>query len=428
MPDLVSQLMPPLEEKRLPELDLPDDLMVPAYDGQSILNVPSSVTQLLGVPPMPAPALREEILAPLGNPKRVVLLLLDALALHRLQRWVAEGKLPVFEQLIEQGLLAPITSITPSTTSAALTTYWTGTPPAQHGISGYEMWIKEYGIVSNMIAHSPISYPWGAGHLSEAGFDPSTFLPVKTFGTHLLENNIQTHAFQHRSIIHSGLSDLFMSDVERHGFSTPTDLWISVRELLESNQEDKLYIWSYWGQYDGISHFSGPDSERAEAEVLYFSQALQTYLIDALSDGAKKDTVFILTADHGQVTTNRGDPHYQLVNHPSLTKRVRFFAGENRVAFLYIQPGQTEAVKEYIERTWPNQFHVLDSSFAVHQGLFGGGEPHPDFYNRTGDLVLLARGNAFLWWHPSKADPLIGRHGGMTREEMLVPFLAARLG
>ena len=85
-------------------------------------------------------------------------MLVDALSLHRLQRWMSDGTAPVWSRLAEQGKLAALTSITPSTTSAALTSLWTGRSPAEHGVVGYELWLKEYGVVSNMILHSPISF------------------------------------------------------------------------------------------------------------------------------------------------------------------------------------------------------------------------------------------------------------------------------
>jgi hypothetical protein len=44
----------------------------------------------------------------------------------------------------------------------------------------------------------------------------------------------------------------------------------------------------------------------------------------------------------------------------------------------------------------------------------------------VGDLILVARGNAYLWW-ADKEDQLLGRHGGLHPEEMLVPFLGARI-
>jgi hypothetical protein len=43
-----------------------------------------------------------------------------------------------------------------------------------------------------------------------------------------------------------------------------------------------------------------------------------------------------------------------------------------------------------------------------------------------GDLVVAAKGNAFWWW-AAKPNPLTGRHGGLSSQEMLVPFLAGWL-
>jgi hypothetical protein len=62
----------------------------------------------------------------------------------------------------------------------------------------------------------------------------------------------------------------------------------------------------------------------------------------------------------------------------------------------------------------------------VDAGLFGPGTPHPEIFNRIGDLIVAAKGSAYWWW-AAKENPLIGRHGGLSADEMLVPFLAAKL-
>jgi predicted AlkP superfamily pyrophosphatase or phosphodiesterase len=150
----------------------------------------------------------------------VILVLIDALSLHRLQRWMADGTAPVWKHLAEQGQLAALTSVTPSTTAAALTTLWTGRSPAEHGIVGYELWLKEYGVVSNMILHTPISFENDTGSLARAGFRPEEFLNLPTLGEHLISYGIRSSALQHRSITRSGLSQMFFKDVNIHGYFT----------------------------------------------------------------------------------------------------------------------------------------------------------------------------------------------------------------
>lgn len=95
-------------------------------------------------------------------------------------------------------------------------------------------------------------------------------------------------------------------------------------------------------------------------------------------------------------------------------------------ADLFVRPGQTEAVHEYIQRRWPGQFALVDPVFAAHAGLFGPGEHHKRLLDRVGDLLVVARGNAYLWW-ADKKNHLFGRHGGLSADEMIVPFLAVLL-
>jgi hypothetical protein len=39
---------------------------------------------------------------------------------------------------------------------------------------------------------------------------------------------------------------------------------------------------------------------------------------------------------------------------------------------------------------------------------------------------VLAKNNNYLWWSEEE-NPLIGRHGGLTELDMIVPFLAISL-
>ena len=123
MPDLTSQLLPSLENHQLAGLPLPQGFIAPQYAGQSILNIPDSICHWMGIPGIAGGALIPKVLAPLGNGiQNVILILMDALALQRLQTWMEDGTAPVWRDLLKDGILAPLTSISPSTTSAALTT------------------------------------------------------------------------------------------------------------------------------------------------------------------------------------------------------------------------------------------------------------------------------------------------------------------
>ena len=419
----------------MPGLSLKRSLIYPAYQGQSILNLPASVCHWLGTSTMEgapvfggAPGLDPQILAQIGSKfQRVILVLMDGLALHRFQAWLARGDVPVWSRVLESGAsLFPLTSISPSTTSAALTSLWTGRSAAEHGILGYEMWLKEYSLVANTIQHAPMSFRWAAGSLEQAGFTPQNFMTWPTLGTHLAASGVKSYAFQQSGIVGSGLSSMFFNDVNVWGCGTPVELWVNLRQVIESHPDERQYIWAYWDALDHYSHHYGPDDERPAAEFRAFSAMLDELFLQPLEGKTRGDTLLLLAADHGHITT-RFDPHYELRNHPNLTRRLHMQpSGENRLAYLYIRPGQTEAVREYLKRTWPNQFGVVDAEYLRQTGLLGTGELHPQLAERMGDYVVIAYGDAYLWW-AEKKNHLIGRHGGLHPDEMLVPLLAYRL-
>ncbi len=429
MPNIISRLRSDLQENRLSGFDLGDGFIYPKYGDQSILNIPASICHWLGAPGLGAGALRPEILTPPGDGIRnVIVILMDALALHRFERWLDEKRTPVWNTLLQSGTLAPLTSISPSTTSAATTSLWTGVSAAQHGIVGYELWLKEYGIVTNMILHTPISFRTGVGDLAKAGFKAPEYLQMPTLGEHLKAHGVQSHAFLHHSIANSGLSTLQMRAVDVAPFSTPADLWVTMRELLEekSSQGQRTYNWAYWGVVDGFSHHYHPEDERVAAEFEQFSRAFERSFVNRLNAAARKETLVILTADHGQIRTVDQD-RYHLKSHPDLDAMLHIHpTGENRLFYLYARPGQSSAIRQYFEAAWPGEFAIFTPEQALDGGLFGPGPQHPRLRDRLGDLIVAPRGNAYLWW-ANKPNPLVGRHGGLHPEEMLVPFLTARL-
>jgi arylsulfatase A-like enzyme len=385
MTDFIDTSLLRLREHRLPGLDLNGSFIYPNYGGRSILNTPSSICHLLDVPGIGADSIAPEILDKLGNKyERVVLVLMDALALQ------------------------------------------TGRSPTEHGITGYEMWMKEYGVVANTITHSPIAFQNEVGSLERAGFTPDNFMTLPTLGSHLKTHGVKTYAFQHRSIAGSGLSKMLLKGTEINAFTSAADLWVNLRELLEDKIGEKLYAWVYWGVVDHFGHIYGPDNERTSAEFTNFSDALEKQFLAHLSPAARRNTLLILTADHGQIATHP-NPDYDLRNHPDLSRRLHIYpTGEHRLPYLYVRPGQTEVVREYVESAWPGQFTVLETRYVVQTGLFGPGEPHPRLLDRLGDFVLISHEDAYLWW-ADKKDHLLGRHGGLHPEEMLVPFLAVPL-
>ena len=427
MPDLASKILSRIEAHQIDALPMDDDMLLPFYEGLSLANIPRTITQLLGVPPFGKPALDQEILAHLGGPyEKVILLLSDALGYYQLDQMMRTDPDLVWAKFADRAIFSMLTSICPSTTASALTTLWTGEGPAAHGIIGYEMWAKEFGMVINNIRHSPASSRGGAGELSKSGFDPHAFLDMPLLGRHLRENEVAPTTFIHSSIAHSGLSVMQMEEVDIQTYVDEADLCVSLAEYINSRHGIREYIYVYYSDVDTLMHRYNAENPRVSMQFKAFSSLFEQAFLDGISPTVARDTLLILTADHGSKVTPK-NPRYDLVNYPELTDcLVMQPTCENRLAFLYIKPGKVQKVRDYIEKTWPGEFFVLDPETALENGLFGEGPFKPGTRDRLGDLVVVARGDAYLWWAP-KPNPLEGRHGGLSAEEMLVPFYALPL-
>jgi hypothetical protein len=432
MINLIPDILPVLQAHRLPGLDLGSQAIYPNYGGYSIANIPAQICRFLDVPMLGCPladCYREKLNRIY---KHVILVTVDGLGLLFFQRFFQSTPnvfndygLSPWEDLLKEAVFAPLTSVAPSTTSAALTSLWTGAAPAEHGIAGYEMWLKEFGVLTNLILYAPATFQGDSGSLSRAGFRPETFLNVPVMGQHFSGFGIKTRAFLQSSIAHSNLTQIHANGAEVFPYRTLSDLWVSLRHTFDRQDDQPSYSYVYWGDLDTLGHQFGPNDERLWLEFASFSQLFSQF-IHRLQKTGNGDTLVLLTADHGQLLTPRNGV-FELKNHPGLMDcLVMSPSGESRLAYLFLRPGMENKMLDYISNTWPGMFNLIPSEIALAAGLFGTGQHHARLRDRLGDWVAVAQGPAFWWW-ANKENHLVGRHGGVTPEEMLVPLVAIQI-
>jgi hypothetical protein len=64
-----------------------------------------------------------------------------------------------------------------------------------------------------------------------------------------------------------------------------------------------------------------------------------------LQRDARRDTLLLITADHGHITTY-SNPSYEMRHHPELLSHfVILPTGENRLPYLFVKPGREDAVR-----------------------------------------------------------------------------------
>ena len=424
MKDLSHDILPKLISHQIDGIFPGENCILPYYEGFSLVNIPNTICSMLGSSQFGAQKLSSTIIDHLADQyENVIFLLADGVRLDFLRSFL--NKSP-WVDLMESAVFSPLTSITPSTTSAALTSLWTGRHPGEHGIVGYEVWLREYGVVANMILHSAFSFQGDVGGLHRAGFDPLNFLPVPTMGPHLLQNNIHPYALQNISIAYSGLSKMLFPGVNVIPYRTNQDLFVSLEELFKTKKEERKYAYIYWEAIDTLSHRYGPEDERNYREFEHFSYGLVKSLSN-IQHSTHRKTLFIMSADHGFIHTPILD-RYDLTHYFDINKMlVMSPSGENRLPYLFPKNEYRDEVVDLIKEHFQDDFVAIPSKIAIEKGLFGPGKLHPALDDRLGEWVLIPQGNAYLWWSWQKENPLLGRHGGLSKEEMLIPFLAIDL-
>ena len=106
-------------------------------------------------------------------------------------------------------------------------------------------------------------------------------------------------------------------------------------------------------------------------------------------------------------------------------------AGEARVAYLYTKHGCQEDTINYINQHLGQAMIAWPAAQVLKAGLLGPEPYASSTIDRIGDVIVVMREGYSLFWtrvaEHENHSWMMGRHGGLTAEEMLVPWLGTRL-
>jgi Type I phosphodiesterase / nucleotide pyrophosphatase len=445
-----------LKRQSLPPELLEAETVCPSYDGLGLANVPALAMRWLGVDKVPDsiatlppfnPSLLEnpsvteawEVWQQQDDINHVVLLIMDAFGYDQLQTVMADGDAPGLAAACgsTQAFFIPATSVFPSTTATALTSAATAHAPAQHGIMGTRAYVREVGSVVNFLHWTPGLAPNSTPY-RDLQLNPETFVPVPNLYFTLENAGVDVGIVNWRNFRATAVSR-FTTGGARAGkqgyvdYLTPSDGFVQLRNrLLNLPEKTKSFTHLYIPNLDSAAHRYGPLSPCYRAEVATLDFALRRELFEPLR--GRSDIVLLLVADHGQRTIDP-DKVLWLNHHPDLTKCLCLPAtGESQARFLHVRSGQEESATAYIQTHLKDRFLAIPKDKAIQLGLFGLPEQPPteQMSDRIGDLILIPKNGWSCFQHVGETEPkdcqttILGIHGGVTRAEMLIPFLAYR--
>lgn len=425
--DRTNEIMTELTRPR-PEFPYLDgSLVYPRYDGRSVANLAAAIARYLGAEPG-----RDQLPPILDAPlfgldfDHVLVVLVDGIGDKQL-RWLRSmiPDNPYFRRVEAEGVETRLTSIVPASTAAATTSIWTGVPAGRHGLIGYDTFLKQYGLVVNFLAYSPISLMTKPGLLELTGTTAEEMIDVETMGEILTRQGVSVRSYLPIAISGSCLTRAQMRGAEIIPYRGFADLFASAQDKLSANANGKSLDFIYYNDFDTYNHLYGMTDERIWRGADDFLSGLDR-MIAALQTKQVGRTLVLLTADHGHIPSTpdrRRDWNYQPELMNLLTIRP---TGENRLTYFYPRSRKEDELIRRIEEVYPGEFNLVDSERFLNDGIFGTGAFHPDVRNRIGDLIAIAKGTAFFWWNP-RPDRLQSRHGGLSADEMIVPLIGLQL-
>ena len=383
-------------------------MYLPNYRDGSILNLMQSILGGLDAPGVGGVHGHLADLEPgeVADTRHVVLLVIDGLGRAQLD----SGPAPA----LRASLRGTMTSVFPSTTASAVTTFLTGLAPAEHAVTGWFTWMRE---LDSIIAPLPFTTRAGNADLTARGVEPAGVFVGPTVFERV---RADCHAVLPAELVDSAYSRAHTRGAATRGFERLDGLVDAIVDVVR-NAPRRTYVSAYWPVLDTLSHefgASGVRTRRHLAEIdLHFAR-LRTAL-------AGTGTLLLVTADHGFVDI-RPESHLDADSVPGLEPMLsRPLCGEPRIAYCYVR---ADCRADFVERAVEGldvAACVVDSASMIEDGWFGPGEPHPRLHERVGDFALVMQGDyAIRDWIPGeKPFRHIGVHGGVSREEMWVPLV-----
>lgn len=321
------------------------------------------------------------------KPENVVVMLFDGMGSRILNRTLKK------DDFFIKKIYKEITSVFPSTTTAATTSFLTGLNPIEHGWLGWNMYIKPIDKTITLFLNSEK----GKEEVCE------DFLQIKS---KLKIDNIIDEINNKENLY--ALSLMPFGDQKYNNL----DEMLNLIEK-ETVKKGKKFIYAYDDEPDSTMHDYGPDSKEVSLLIKERNRKVEKFCKNL------KNTLVLIIADHGQMKVE----NIHLEDYPAIFDMLeRTTSIENRAISFKIKENKKRQFEEIFNKNFGEYFDLYNKQQVINNNLFGAGTPNELFEDAIGDFIAVASesSKAIL---TSGSSELCSMHGGNSDDEVYVPLI-----
>ena len=361
--------------------------MIVQYD-ESILSYVASIREYFGLSSSFAPNRELSKRIAEEKPKRIYLILIDAMGANLLKRKLSS------EAFLNRNMLASTTTVFPPTTTAATTAIRNGKAPNENGWIGWSQYLREV---------DDIVIPFlSASYYSDTEYEGDIFqkyVPVTATDEELQKMGIPART----------LNPAFDPD----GCESVNEMCERLKKY--SFEADYRYIYAYWDKYDSMMHRYGPSSKVCD---LYLADI--NALLEELSEEVAEGTMLVITADHGQIDVHRSYDLYGSRFQKYFTRRPSV---EPRAMSFCIKEDLREEFEREFKKEFENDYLLLSYEQVKQLKIFGTNEDHPRMKEFVGDYLAIAKSDMSFRYSEYNLVEFKGEHAGMCDDELQIPVI-----
>ncbi len=354
----------------------------------SNLNITSSLAKFLNAPnDKPTIKILDDELN--KNYEKIVFICYDGLGNHPINVNLDKNS------ILRKNIKKTLTSTFPSTTTNATTSLLTNKYPLEHGWFGWSLYFSEYGRNVDIFPKrdsatgEPLKFdkfPLDKGKyyfdLSNTDYEINTVFPPYV----IVDYQERNHVFNDNQ----GFFDNIASILKKKG---------------------KQFIYAYLGEPDTTMHEFGVTSKESKELINYINDETEKLV------KSSKNTLFIITADHGQVDI---EGYVDFVGDEKLMNMLMIYPYlDARAPAFKVKEGMHKEFEEYFKEKYSDDFILYKSEDLIKDNYFG---PMGKYAYLLGDYIGVGTFTHKTAKMTPNSHEFKGHHTSLT-EEMEVPLI-----